>query len=68
MSTTVNERWPALEPLPPELMRDRLEVERHARVLRSIVVWHLVAATLRWLRGAPRIAVAATHGPRSPAV
>ena len=64
MSTTPNTWWPALAPLPPELTHERLQVERHARVLRSIVAWHLMAEIARRLRVA--IGAGAAHAPPLP--
>ena len=66
MSTIANTGWPALPPLRPELARDRLQVERHARVLRSMVAWHLMAGIARRLRGVLRIGAGAAHGPLLP--
>jgi hypothetical protein len=66
MSTTVNTWWPALAPLPPELAHERLQVERHARVLRSIVAWHLMSEIARRLRAVLRIWPGAAHPPPLP--
>ena len=66
MSTTVSARWPALEPLPPAQAYDRLQVERHARVLRSIVAWHLMSEIGRRLRAVLRIWPGAAHPPPLP--
>jgi hypothetical protein len=61
MITSKTGWWPALAPLPPALARDRLQVERHARVLRAIVARHLMTMAAHWLRNALGSKPRATH-------